>query len=182
MVCSCVASLPLNILSTLSQGFYFAFLSSYTVSLFVPALLGFLFWITTNPYSLLFSTLLTIWSISWVEWWRVREKILAVRWGTLGSFKAEKRRVGFIPQNKNTNVKNDITSEFDDLDAAFPWYKRELRILASVPLIILFGALLAAVLTGIFVLEAFVTRLYHGPGSQYIVRHYVPWFIADYPF
>lgn len=72
------------------------------------------------------------------------------------------------------NVRNDPTSEFDDLDAAFPWYKRDLRIMASVPLIILFGALLAAVLTGIFILEAFVTRLYHGPGYQYIVRSGLP--------
>ncbi|GJJ11388.1 hypothetical protein Clacol_005621 [Clathrus columnatus] len=169
------------------HGFYFAFLSSYASSLFIPAALGFLFWITTRPYSILFSTLLTLWSISWVEWWRVREKIIAVRWGTLGSYKAERRRVGFKPDQGKMSVKNDPTSEFDDLDAAFPWYKRELRILASVPLIILFGALLAAVLTGIFIIEAFVTQLYHGPGYQYVslfptvlLSLLIPTFLASY--
>jgi hypothetical protein len=58
---------------------------------------------------------------------------------------------------------------------------RELRVLASVPVILLFAGILAALLTGIFVLEAFVTQLYTGPGHKYIVCpftfcpfHYIP--------
>ena len=40
---------------------------------------------------------------------------------------------------------------------------------ASVPVILLFAAVLAALLTAIFVFEAFVTHLYTGPGHKYIV-------------
>ena len=49
------------------------------------------------------------------------------------------------------------------------WWVRELRVLASIPIIILFGGLLSALLTMIFVFEAFVTELYEGPGKQLIV-------------
>ncbi len=41
--------------------------------------------------------------------------------------------------------------------------------LASLPIVLLFAGVLVALLTGIFVFEAFVTQLYTGPGHQYIV-------------
>ena len=49
------------------------------------------------------------------------------------------------------------------------WWNKDLRVFASVPLIALFATLLAVILTGIFVLEVFVTQLYEGPGKQIIV-------------
>ena len=53
--------------------------------------------------------------------------------------------------------------------AGMSWWVRELRVLASVPVILLFAGILGAILTGIFVFEAFVTELYTGPGEQLIV-------------
>jgi hypothetical protein len=41
--------------------------------------------------------------------------------------------------------------------------------MAGLPVIMLFATILAVVLTGIFVLEAFVTELYNGPGHKYVV-------------
>lgn len=49
------------------------------------------------------------------------------------------------------------------------WWKRDLRVLAGVPVLLLCATLLFGVLTSLFVFEAFVTALYDGPGSQYIV-------------
>ena len=43
---------------------------------------------------------------------------------------------------------------------------------ASIPVIILFGIVLAGLLTSIFVFEAFVTQLYTGPGHKYIVSSF----------
>jgi hypothetical protein len=40
---------------------------------------------------------------------------------------------------------------------------------ASFPVILFFALVLAALLTSIFVFEAFVTQLYTGPGHKYIV-------------
>jgi len=133
-----------------SLAFYFAFLSSYTRFLVVPAVLGLLAHIFLPPYSPIYSIMLSIWSIVFVEWWRVHERILSLRLGTRGSFKVEKRRAQY--------------------KQGLSWWARELRVLASVPVILLFASILSAILTGIFVFEAFVTRLYQGPGKHFIVR------------
>ncbi|KAG6902487.1 hypothetical protein C0995_016064 [Termitomyces sp. Mi166 len=131
-----------------SVALYFAFLSSYTKALVFPAILGFIFYFFGTPYSPVYSSLVFIWSVVFVEWWRVRERILSIRFGTKGSFRVEKRRANYKP--------------------GFSWWKRELRILASIPVLLLFTGTLFVMLTGIFVFEAFVTQLYTGPGNQYI--------------
>lgn len=131
-----------------SVALYFSFLSSYTQALIFPAVLGTIFYSLDQPYSLLYSTLLLLWSIAFVEWWTIKERVLSVRWGTRGSANLEKRRTSYIP--------------------GFPWWKSELRVIASLPVIVFFGVVLAVLLTIIFVLEAFVTDLYTGPGHKYI--------------
>jgi anoctamin-10 len=128
---------------------YFIFLSSYTKALVFPAILGVLFYFFGTPYSPLYSILLVLWSIGFVEWWRVTERIIAMRHGTRGSFRVEKRRARYI--------------------AGFSWWVRDIRMATCVPVILLFIAVLAALLTGIFAFEAFVTQLYTGPGHKYIV-------------
>jgi anoctamin-10 len=128
---------------------YFSFLHTYTHFLIFPSVLGALFYFLGSPYSLIYSLLLLVWSTTFVEYWRVRERRLSVRWSTRGSFKVEKRRADYKPN--------------------FPWWTRELRALASVPVILLFAGVLGSLLTGIFVFEAFVTQIYTGPGHQYIV-------------
>lgn len=135
-----------------SVALYFAFLSSYTKALIFPALLGITFYFFGTPYSPTYSTLVFIWSVIFVEWWRVRERIISLRFGTRGSFRVEKRRADHIP--------------------GFPWWKRELRMVASLPVLLLFAGILTALLTGIFVFEAFVTQLYTGPGHQFIVSYH----------
>ncbi|KIJ59796.1 hypothetical protein HYDPIDRAFT_118162 [Hydnomerulius pinastri MD-312] len=131
-----------------SVALYFFFLTAYTRALIFPAGLGVAFYFFGTPYSALYSSLLLVWSIVFVEWWRLQERILSVRWCTRGSFRVEKRRADYIP--------------------SFPWWKKETRKMASVPVILLFASVLAVVLTGIFVLEAFVTQLYKGPGHRIV--------------
>ena len=117
-------------------------------------MLGLISHFVLPPYSPIYSILIAIWSIFFVEWWRVRERILSLRFGTRGSFKVEKRRFQY--------------------KAGMSWWVRELRVLASVPVILLFAGILGAILTGIFVFEAFVTELYTGPGEQLIVSLFTP--------
>ena len=132
-----------------SIALYFAFLSSYTYFLIVPAILGLTAHFLLPPYAPIYSILLSIWAITFVEWWRIHERILSLRFGTRGSFRVEKRRIQY--------------------KAGMSWWVRELRVIASVPVIVLFAGVLSAILTAIFVFEAFVTQLYEGPGKQLIV-------------
>jgi len=138
---------------------YYSFLSSYAMSLVFPTVIGVAFWWFEQPYNPLYSIFVVFWSVGFVEWWRIRERKLAVRWGTRGAIKVEKLRVEFQPVRK---------MEDEDSDAGFPWYKRELRILTSLPVIGAFAVLLAILLTVIFVIEPFVTDFYTGPGHQVV--------------
>ncbi|KAJ2930954.1 hypothetical protein H1R20_g6155, partial [Candolleomyces eurysporus] len=129
--------------------YYFAFLSSYTHWLVIPAALGFLAHFTAGgAYNPLYSVAVAVWSICFVEWWRVHERILGLRFGTRGAFKVERRRAQYVPN--------------------MPWYTREIRILATLPIIALFGFVLVSILTAIFVFEAFITHLYEGPGKSVV--------------
>lgn len=112
-------------------------------------MIGISFYFFGTAYSPIYSLLLVLWAIGFVEWWRVRERLISLRFGTRGAERVERRRANYDPK--------------------FPWWKRELRILASVPVILAFAGLLAVLMTAIFVFEAFVTHLYTGPGHKFIV-------------
>ncbi|KAF8327348.1 calcium-activated chloride channel-domain-containing protein [Amanita rubescens] len=131
-----------------SVAYYYDFLSAYTYFLIFPAALGLIAYFFFEPYSPTYSILICIWSMVFVEWWRIHERLLSLRIGTRGSARVEKRRVEYRPGMK--------------------WWNKDLRVFASVPLITLFATLLAVILTGIFVLEVFVTQLYEGPGKQIV--------------
>ncbi|KAJ7230352.1 calcium-activated chloride channel-domain-containing protein [Mycena pura] len=144
-----------------SVALYFSFLHSYTQALVVPAVLGVLFFFFGKPYSPTYSLLIVLWSVVYTEWWRIRERILSLRFGTRGSFRVERRRAQYIP--------------------GFPWWKKELRMIASFPVLLLFGSILVSILTGIFIFEAFLTQLYTGPGHKYISFSPTVLFVALVP-
>ena len=52
-----------------------------------------------------------------------------------------------------------------------------MRIFASLPVVLFFAGILAAILTGIFLFEAFVTALYTGPGHMIIVSYASPFLL-----
>ena len=129
---------------------YFAFLASYTHNLVFISVVGLITHYFGHAYSIIYSSLLFLWSIFFVEYWRIRERLYSVAWGSLGSVRVENHRPNYIEGHS--------------------WWKRELKILVSVPVIALFASILAVLLTAIFIFEAFVTTLYTGPGHEYIVR------------
>jgi hypothetical protein len=128
---------------------YFAFLASYTHNMVFIAVVGLITHYFGHAYSIIYSSLLFVWSIFFVEYWRIRERLYSVAWGSLGSVRVENHRPSYIEGTR--------------------WWKRELKILVSVPVIALFASVLAVLLTAIFIFEAFVTTLYTGPGHEYIV-------------
>ncbi|KAJ7753904.1 calcium-activated chloride channel-domain-containing protein [Mycena maculata] len=144
-----------------SVALYFLFLHCYTRALVFPAVLGVLFFFLGSPYSPTYSILIVFWSVVFVEWWRGYERILSLRFGNRGSFRVERRRAQYIE--------------------GFPWWKQELRMVASLPVIVFFAGALVLILTGIFVLEAFVTQLYTGPGHTYISFSPTVLFVALVP-
>ncbi|KAN0121057.1 hypothetical protein V8E52_003645 [Russula decolorans] len=123
------------VVSSATPSLYFAFLASILItSSLSPSLAS---------YSILYSFLLFLWSVVLVGYWRIRERLYAVAWCSLAQF-------------ASNNTARDILR-------GRCWWMRELKILFSVPVIILFASVLVVLLTAIFVFEAFVTTLYIGP-------------------
>ena len=134
-------------------------MSYYARALIFPSVLGAVFFYFSSPFHPLYSILLSIWSVIFVETWRVKEQRISVKWGSFGIDRVELRRAQFVGAN-------DATDAHDD--TAFPWWKREIRIGASLPVVAFFATALTVLLTSIFVVEAFVTQLYTGPGVKYV--------------
>ncbi|TIC12243.1 DUF590-domain-containing protein [Wallemia mellicola] len=128
-------------------GFYFAFLRTYFRSLVLPSLVGIICWYSKTEFSALYAIFISLYAIGFVEYWRVAERIISVEWGSDGSRSVELTR----QETKQT-----------------AWYVREAKLLASLPILLLFAALLAALLTSIFMLEAFGLHFYEGPLKSYI--------------
>lgn len=129
---------------------YFAFLSFYMRSLIPASTLGIVSFFFLDAYSELYSISLLIWSVVFVEWWRIKERKLAVHWGVRGADAVETFRAEFRPDNDS-------------------WWKQELKMIASLPVIAIFGVLLVGLMTLIFVVESFLVLLYEGPGQDYAV-------------
>lgn len=132
---------------------YFAFLSFYLRSLIPPAALGVFAFFFLGAFSSLYSVVVLIWSLVFVEWWSIKERKLSVRWGVRGASNVELLRAQYNPEG-------DV------------WWKRELKMIASLPVIIIYAALLITLMTSIFIFEAFITQLYNGPGHQHIVSFF----------
>lgn len=84
----------------------------------------------------------------------MKERKLAVRWGTVGLAHVDERRNEFTPRLVR---KDAATGESEEV---FEWWRRELRVLISLPVMFIFAALLGATMTTMFATEVFVTKLY----------------------
>lgn len=143
---------------------YFAFLRFYWTSLAFPALIGALFWLAGRSYSPVYSFLVVGWSIVLVESWRLKERVLAVAWGTHGVHNVEVCRAEFKGEKKEMDPVSGVERE------VFSWWRTTGRQLASIPVLLVFAATLATLISGIYSIETLVGEVYDGPGKRYLVR------------
>ncbi|WWC90176.1 uncharacterized protein L201_005109 [Kwoniella dendrophila CBS 6074] len=153
---------------------YFNFLTTYTLSLLPLSILSVLFYLFTpaDSYPPLYAFLLSIYSTTFVAIWRIKEKKLAVRWGTKG---CESVAVGRLRPEyvANLNLGLDNQHQQNGLDTvdtiqAGNDLKRDIKVAVSIPIIIACGIGLGIVLLGIFMLEAFVGQAYDGFGKEVV--------------
>lgn len=136
------------------MGLYFHFLATYAKALTVISAIGGLFWLFGESYSSYYSIALILWATTFVEYWAIVERKISVRWGTHGAFRVEKLRHDYV-NDAGTPLQRDL--------------HRATRMAASIPVIFGFVAVLAGILTTLFAIEAFITRLYTGPFHQHVV-------------
>lgn len=152
---------PIEELDTIREHFgesiamYFSFLSFYAVALAFPAVVGTLFWFAGTKYSTIYSTLLVGWSIVYVESWKLKEKSLAIRWGTYGIKQVPEIRQGY--QAAEGGKGEEV------------WWKTFGRSLATVPIVCAFALGLGALISCIYVIETLIGEIYDGAGKKYLV-------------
>ena len=135
-------------------GLYFHFLATYAKALTLIAAAGSGFWLFGAAYSPYYSVVLVLWATGFVEYWKIVERKISVRWGTYGAFRVEKLRHDYVDGN-DSPLQKDL--------------RRATRVAASIPVILGFVSVLAGILTMLFAIEAFVSRLYAGPLHQHVV-------------
>jgi anoctamin-10 len=99
------------------------------------------------------------------------ERKIAVQYGTHKVSRVEHLRPQYLAKASGTsgiaapaNASMNSTLSPSPRDTEF--LKREAKMAASVPILAACGTLLGALLTGIFIFEAFFAHLYAGPGKQ----------------
>ncbi|GAA6022675.1 hypothetical protein JCM10207_008577 [Rhodosporidiobolus poonsookiae] len=141
---------------------YFAFLSYYFRSLAFPTLFGLFMWLLGLSFHPLLGLGLVGWSVVFVESWRLRERAIAVQWGTYGLSRVEQDRPGFKGDGKEVDPATGATRE------AWRFRRTLARGLASLPAYALFVSVLGALVGAIYVVETLLGEVYDGPGKKFL--------------
>ena len=168
------ALVPLSILGA------FFWLGSKGVYARLAELIGLETWARTGgprelgygwSWSYAYAACVALWAVGFVEAWRVQERKIAVQYGTHKVSRVEHLRPQYLASLSDTSgipvpdsVNQIATLSPSPRDTEF--LKREAKMVASVPILAACGTALGALLTGIFVFEAFFAHLYDGPGKQ----------------
>ena len=123
---------------------YFAFLNAYSKSLVPMAVTGFIFWLSGLANHHMYACLVVLWAIAFVEYWHIRERMLAVRWGMTGVSSVSERNSHFTPRTKSLSPITGMEEE------VFENWRRDVRSLLCVPVTILFLVFLVSTMAAIF--------------------------------
>lgn len=142
--------------------FYFAFIQAYFLSLAFPCIAGVLAWLFLPKYSLAFALIIGGWCTVFLEYWKIRETDLSIRWNVQGVSKLKANRPQF-------RYEKEIVDDAGRVRHYFPKWKRIVRQLAVVPFLLASTVLLGLFISGVFAIEAFIGEGYDGPYDYYLV-------------
>ncbi|KAL3962922.1 hypothetical protein ACCO45_004445 [Purpureocillium lilacinum] len=145
--------------------FYFAFIQTYLMFLTFPAITGVLTWLFLSQYSLAYAILTSIWCSVFLEYWKVQELDLSIRWKTRGVNKSKTNR----PEFKYDSVLIDAHGRTRH---HFPKWKHITRQLLQIPFIVLATVVLGAIICCVFAVEILISEAYDGPYQFYL--EYLP--------
>ncbi|KAF7136928.1 hypothetical protein CNMCM5793_006590 [Aspergillus hiratsukae] len=142
--------------------FYFAFIHSYTSFLVVPAVWGVICWQYFGPYSIICAVVNCLWCIVFVEYWKIRETDLSLRWNVKGVGALKVNRPQYVWDKE---VQDPITGETVRL---FSMRKQLLRQLLLIPFATVATVALVILIVVTFALEVFISEVYVGPLKGYL--------------
>ena len=143
--------------------FYFAFTQSYFAFLLFPAASGFSSWILLGHFSPTYAIVNSLWSVTFVEYWKHQEVDLAVRWGVKGVGAIQEKRREFAHEKE---VQDPITGEKVQV---FPATTRLRRQLLQLPFAVFAALALGTIIATCFGIEIFLSEVYNGPFKDILV-------------
>lgn len=142
--------------------FYFAFIQTYFRSLAFPCVAGVVAWAFLPKYSLLFAVVIGVWCTVFLEYWKIKQNDLAIRWQVRG--------VGDLKANRpQFRFDKEIVDSAGRVRQYFPRWKRILRQLVVIPFVLVSTLFLGLLITFVFTIETFVSEAYDGPYKFYLV-------------
>jgi anoctamin-10 len=148
--------------------FYFAFIQTYFRSLAFPCIAGVFAWAFLPKYSLFFALVIGVWCTVFLEYWKIKQADLAIRWDVRGVGDLKINRPKFKPEKKKVDAAGRIVQYF-------PRWKRVVRQLAVIPFVMLSTLFLGALIVIVFTIETFVSEAYEGPYKFYLVSMLSPY-------
>lgn len=145
--------------------FYFAFIQTYLMFMIFPAITGLIAWQFHSKYSLAYAILTSVWCTVFLEYWKIKEVDLSIRWTVRGVNKVKVNRPSF-------KYENIIADENGRIKHYFPKWKQISRQLLQVPFILLSALALGLMICSVFVVEVLICETYEGPHR--FVLEYVP--------
>lgn len=128
----------------------------------VPAVLGIIGWLYLGPYSIVYGSALCIWCVVFVEYWKIREHDLAVRWNVKG--------VGVLKVNRaqyqwEKEVRDPVSGQ---VMKVFPGWKQFSRQLLLIPFASMAAIALGSLIVVTFASEVFISEVYNGKLKGYL--------------
>ncbi|KAK2751283.1 plasma membrane channel protein [Colletotrichum kahawae] len=145
--------------------FYFAFIQTYLVFLSFPAITGVIAWMYLDKYSLTYAIATCVWCTVFLEYWKIQEVDLGIRWNVQGIGKVKVNR----PQFKYDKI---IIDETGQQKHYFPKWKQVTRQLLQIPFILFSAVALGTIIILVFAIEVLISEGYDGPYKN--LMEYVP--------
>ncbi|KAH7240819.1 calcium-activated chloride channel-domain-containing protein [Fusarium redolens] len=145
--------------------FYFAFIQAYLLFLTFPAITGVIAWLWLPRYSLAYGILTSVWCTVFLEYWKIQEIDLSLRWNVKGIHHVKVNR----PQFK---YDYEYVDEGGRKHYVFPRWKKVVRQLLQIPFLIVAFLALGITIIAVFTIEILISETYAGPYKDYL--EYLP--------
>lgn len=106
---------------------YYVFIAHYSLWLLIPSITGLAFQLvvwatsdTSSPVLPFYSLLITVWSVFMLEYWKRKENITSLRWGTIGFEKKEPERPEFYGKIENSHIDGSLITYYDPNESVWP--------------------------------------------------------------
>lgn len=142
--------------------FYFAFMQTYFLFLFFPAVTGVLAWLFLPKYSLTHAILTLLGCTVFLEYWRIQQADLSMRWNVKG--------VGALKVNRpRFRYEQVVIDTAGRTRHHFPKWKSILRQLLQVPFFAVALCVLGSIIALVFTIETLISEAYQGPYKSILV-------------